>query len=154
MTKKHELVSVRWIGAFGDPDLRPRTTKGLERSLCYELESANDAEKSFAIQEPATRVGDAQVGLLVDLESSDIHKIHAGDAWTIRLDNGNLVATRSHPVESIDRVNDKSWRGYDEGWGRLSYIGVVVHRHATKKARNSARIVADRVGLPYLGTLK
>jgi hypothetical protein len=150
---KQKAVAVRWIGAFGDPSLRPRTTKGLEKSVRFEL--ARDDEASFAIQEPGTRVGRAQVGLLVDLQKSRIGKIYAGDAWTIRLDCGRLIATRSKTVPPDGRcVRDETFREYDEGFGYLVYSGIVVHRHANKKARNSARLVAERVGLPYLGTLK
>ena len=147
-----KTVAVRWLGAFGDPKHRPHSASKLEENILYELR--NPDEVSFAIQEPETQVGGAGIGLLIDTERSSIHKIYAGDAWTIQLDNGNLIATRSREVKGTDRVRDKSWRGYDEAIGRPCYVGVVVHSSANKRERNWARIVAERVGIKYLGTLR
>lgn len=152
MTSK--IFAVRWMGAFGNPENHPHSTESLERVVLYELR--NDDEVSVAIQTSDTQVGNAKIGLLVDLSKSSVHAIYAGDAWTIQLDNGALVATRSHKVKGTNPncIHDRSWRGYDEAICRPEFVGIVVYRTANKKQRNSARLVAERVGLPYLGTLK
>lgn len=152
------MIAVRWLGAFGNPRFRPQTTKGLQKCLEYEI--GTNKEVSFSLQDAHTQLGQAQIGLLVNLEKSSIVAVYANDAWTEEIqDSGNLVATRSKRIaRTIAEYSfEKSYSDsheYDEGFGRLTYSGIVVLYSANKKVRNSARIVAKRLGLQYLGTLK
>jgi hypothetical protein len=143
-----KVIAVRWLHAY----------RGLSRPLReVALESlAGEREFAFAYQAPAVQVGNAKIGLLLDLDNSRLSGRAVGDAWTEVGPGGRLVPARG----GKDWKARRKMRGapssfaYDEGWGNLAFVGVVVHRSADKKVRQRARDLARELGLPYLGTAR
>ena len=150
-----QFVCVRWMAAYNSEG---RYTD-LESALRWEL-TQQEWEVAFAIQRPRVKLADSFLGLLVDLEKSQVRARFCGDAWTFN-EGGVLKHTCSFPVRIRDphvppRVT--KWHNqeqpYDEAVGRLVFKGVVVHYSANKAQRKLAAALAKKVGLPYLGTLR
>ena len=145
-------INVRWLGAFRR--IGPRGQRGLNSAARWEVTSMD--MRPWALQLPRTKVGGAQIGLLVDPTRSKIAGAFIGDIWSETIGHkvrwGRHLTSRPRSGGFLAHQAKVLGYGYDEIIGVPVFIGVVVHPLASKRVRTMAKRVAKLIGLPYLGS--
>lgn len=152
---------VRWLGAFG------RNHGGLEQAIRQEIGGIGRqvaAEPCFFGESRLSKKDAALIGLRLDMAKSAFIKGWLGDAWTVRQEDGTLMAERRKSLKGktfrdLGRLMKAAkplhlCEGY-KGHGEVcvdypTYDAVVVCRHASTEVKAKAVELAKKFGLGFL----
>ncbi len=153
---------VRWLGAFG------RNNGGLEQAVRQEIGGIGRqvaAEPCFFGESRLSKKDAALIGLRVNMGDSVFIKGWLGDAWTVRADDGTLMAERKKSLKGktftdlgrlikaakpISKLGDDVYKGHGEVCiDYPKYKAVVVCRHASNEVKAKAVALAEKFGLDF-----
>lgn len=143
-------IAVRWIGAYRGG--RRDTFALILEAVRFEMNDKR--EKAFAIQQRTTPpLGDALVGLIVDLSRSRVSHVFSTNVYSVENGDGALIATESAPLTSIEielKRRERHDYHYAECFGVLKFSALAVIANAPVAVKRAARKAARETGLKFV----